>query len=59
MWFRTDESMIFGGHNLKEALENYLFIKKIFATLKITSMNLYNEKKADKWYEKNEKTSDR
>uniref|UniRef100_U9TQR8 Uncharacterized protein n=1 Tax=Rhizophagus irregularis (strain DAOM 181602 / DAOM 197198 / MUCL 43194) TaxID=747089 RepID=U9TQR8_RHIID len=46
MWSRTDESMIFGGHNLKEALENYLFIKKIFATFKITSMNLYNEKKS-------------
>ncbi|CAI2174059.1 2717_t:CDS:2, partial [Funneliformis geosporum] len=61
MWSRTDESMILGGHNMKEALMNFLFYQENLRyieeyTHKLLSVKEVKEE-ADKWYEESKETA--
>jgi hypothetical protein len=48
MWSRADESMIFGGHNLKEALINFLFYQENLYYIEEYTHKLISVKKVKK-----------
>ncbi|GBC09504.1 hypothetical protein RclHR1_08920001 [Rhizophagus clarus] len=60
MWSRTDESMILGGRNMKEALINFLFCQKNLYYIEEYTHELISVKKVkeevDKCYEEGKKT---
>ncbi|CAG8621298.1 5673_t:CDS:1, partial [Funneliformis caledonium] len=61
IWSRTDESMILGGHNMKEALMNFLFYQENLRYIEEYTHELLSVKKvkeeADKWYEESKETA--
>ena len=61
MWSRTDESMIFGGHNMEEALTNFLFCQEKLCYVEEYTRKLISVKKVkdevDKCYEEGKKTA--
>jgi len=58
MWSRTDDMMIHGGNNLKEALKNFLFHQENLHYINEYTHELISVQKvkneAKKWYEENE-----
>ncbi|RIA90841.1 hypothetical protein C1645_768870 [Glomus cerebriforme] len=61
MWSRTDDMMIRGGDNMKEALRNFLFHQENLCYINEYTHELISVKvakdKAKKWYEENKETA--